>query len=531
MSIKKAVRALHGSLVALMFLGTWSHREGLAQTTFHVNGSCGDDSWSGLSPKCQAPDGPKRTIQAAMNLAQGGDVVLVADGIYTGSGNKWLFFPDQEFTLRSASGPEGCVIDLQRSGVAFFLVADEGPLAVIEGFTVKNGSGSSGGAAFLHHDADATFVNCVFTGNSSSRGGAIYAETTASATFIDCVIRGNTALYGGGVCLSDASDPTFLNCDISANVASIDGGGVFVQTFGTTPRLVNCTVTGNSAGGAGGGIFVAAGPATITNCTIADNVAAGRGGGFACQGPSTPTITNCILWDDGAPIGSEIALLDDPNLGGTTLTLRFSDFEGGAAAVLVDPGSTLNLGAGNLDVDPRFVDSAASNYQLSPSSPCIDAGNNADVPAEAANDPLGTPRILDGDSDGNAVVDMGAFERFFCQQDLGFGGPGDSVLSVCGEELLSGNNAELRLANALPLHQVFLIAGLSSNPTAFGGGVLVPIPILLLFPLATGGDGELSFNVSGGHGPLTIYLQFVYQDPQLPGGFGISNALAVQLLP
>ena len=35
-----------------------------AQTTIYVNGACGDDAWTGLSPDCEAPDGPKATIQA-----------------------------------------------------------------------------------------------------------------------------------------------------------------------------------------------------------------------------------------------------------------------------------------------------------------------------------------------------------------------------------------------------------------------------------------------------------------------------------
>ncbi|MCC6907315.1 MAG: hypothetical protein IT430_05180 [Phycisphaerales bacterium] len=64
----------------------------IAQTTYYVNGSCGDDSWTGLSPVCEAPNGPKATIQAGINAADHFDSVEVADGIYTGPGNKNLEF-------------------------------------------------------------------------------------------------------------------------------------------------------------------------------------------------------------------------------------------------------------------------------------------------------------------------------------------------------------------------------------------------------------------------------------------------------
>ena len=68
------------------------------------------------------------TIQDAMNAADTGDTVLVADGVYTGLGNCGLYFPGAPFTVftvRSENGPENCIIDCQGAGTAFFFVADE----------------------------------------------------------------------------------------------------------------------------------------------------------------------------------------------------------------------------------------------------------------------------------------------------------------------------------------------------------------------------------------------------------------------
>jgi hypothetical protein len=69
-------------------------------------------------------------------------------------------------------------------------------------------------------------------------------------------------------------------------------------------------------------------------------------------------------------------------------------------------------GAGNIDEDPLFVDPANGDLHLGPDSPCIDAGDNG-----ALNLPPfdfeGQPRIVDGDGDGTATVDMGVDEWVF----------------------------------------------------------------------------------------------------------------------
>jgi hypothetical protein len=67
---------------------------------------------------------------------------------------------------------------------------------------------------------------------------------------------------------------------------------------------------------------------------------------------------------------------------------------------------------GNLESDPQFVDPSNHNFQLSSGSPAIDAGTNAPPhPRLPRLDLAGNPRIVDGgDCDGDAIVDMGAYE-------------------------------------------------------------------------------------------------------------------------
>src|SRR5689334_7293636 len=56
------------------------------------------------------------TIQDGINAAANSDVVIVADGTYTGTGNKNLDFGGKAITVRSQSGdPTKCIIDCQNS--------------------------------------------------------------------------------------------------------------------------------------------------------------------------------------------------------------------------------------------------------------------------------------------------------------------------------------------------------------------------------------------------------------------------------
>ena len=68
-------------------------------------------------------------------------------------------------------------------------------------------------------------------------------------------------------------------------------------------------------------------------------------------------------------------------------------------------------GTGNININPAFVNATGGNYHLLANSLCIDTGSNAAIPPGVTADIEGNPRQVDGNCDGNAVVDMGAYER------------------------------------------------------------------------------------------------------------------------
>ncbi len=53
------------------------------------------------------------TIQAGIDAVINGGTVLVANGIYTGEGNRDLEFHDKSIIVTSAGGPDQCIIELE----------------------------------------------------------------------------------------------------------------------------------------------------------------------------------------------------------------------------------------------------------------------------------------------------------------------------------------------------------------------------------------------------------------------------------
>ena len=90
------------------------------------------------------------TIQAAIDVAETGDVVVVMpsdqEQPYTGPGNTNISFLGKGIIVRSANGPQDCVIDCQGTSRAFIFENSETDASRLEGFTITNGSEFYGGA-------------------------------------------------------------------------------------------------------------------------------------------------------------------------------------------------------------------------------------------------------------------------------------------------------------------------------------------------------------------------------------------------
>jgi hypothetical protein len=361
-----------------------------AQTTYYVNDGCGDDSWLGLSPICQSPDGPKKTIRAAIAVTSDDDRIVVADGVYTGPGNRGILFGGRRIVLGSQNGAEHCIIDAEGAGRIFTMADYLTPETVIEGFTIRNGQATEGGAFWFHHTNLATVRDCIIMNNSAGTGGAVLTRIDSAPTFINCSFIGNSAERGGGVAAVHQSAPVFINCIFFDNAATDEGGAIYGE-FVAAPELINTSIAGNQAQQRGAAIRIGAG---------------------------TLTLRNSIVWGNPGPapivVGTAAATVAAKLLVGHSLV------EGGQAGIVLEGSGMLQWLGGNVSGDPLFVDLMGGDLRLDAGSAAIDAGDNTALPPEILTDRDGNPRFVDdpatpntgipGGAGGSSIVDMGAHE-------------------------------------------------------------------------------------------------------------------------
>lgn len=274
------------------------------------------------------------------------------------------------------------------------------------------------GAGVYNCGGSLTAINCRFeTNNAGVWGGGVFAEG-GSTSLLSCLFLSNTALSGGAVTAVEGTQ-TLVNCRFLGNSAAIDGGAFAAQAG--TRSFANCLFSGNHATQNGGAISSPG--LTIADCTFSRNTAGGQGGGVF---GASPTITNSILWGNtdvsGTTQESQVAATGSP-------AVDFTCMQGFTA---------MARGVGNIGTDPRFVNATGADttpgtldddLRLAPRSPCIDAGDNDDVPTDALdlNGNMNTSEPLPLDLDnaprfrndagmpdtgiGSApIVDMGAYE-------------------------------------------------------------------------------------------------------------------------
>ncbi|MBW8038646.1 MAG: right-handed parallel beta-helix repeat-containing protein [Planctomycetes bacterium] len=293
------------------------------------------------------------------------------------------------------------------------------PMLMLTNCTFSNNySDYSGGGMYnTGRYSNVTLINCTFSGNFADyEGGGLYSGYSKynSPKLTNCAFTGNTSgARAGG--MYNTGDSTLTNCTFTGNSADWEAGGMFND--GSSPTLTNCTFIGNSAGENGGAIynFGPFGTPTLTNCTFSNN-SADNGGGIYCIHESNMTVTNCIMWGNMATQGNEIALnnfWDEGILYPATITVRYSDVEGGVSEVFVDTGCTLNWDDGNIDDDPCFVQPGYwdangvwvdGDYHILADSPCVDAGDPNYIAEPNETDLDGRPRVIGG------RIDMGAYE-------------------------------------------------------------------------------------------------------------------------
>jgi hypothetical protein len=219
-------------------------------------------------------------------------------------------------------------------------------------------------------------------------------------------IQGNVAAFGAGLALESCLAARVLNNLILDNLAydysgaSGMGGGIHctVNINSGQTAIANNTIVGNSApvlfgAESGGGLALTL---LTNNLVLANNIIASNSSG---------------IWRDWRTTNQPVLLNN----------------------CLMNPTNYLYLSAGPTDIqaDPKFVSRATGDFHLQATSPCIDAGTSANAPA---TDKDSVARPLDGNADGIATFDIGAYEFVHPTADTDHDGLADAA------ELIAGTN-------------------------------------------------------------------------------------------
>ncbi|MBD3219411.1 MAG: hypothetical protein GF310_14150, partial [candidate division Zixibacteria bacterium] len=303
------------------------------------------------------------TVQDGINAAAGGDTVLIADGTYTGPGNRDIDFQGKPILVVSENGPEVTTINCQGSQSdphrGFIFQNEETEESVLKGFTIKNSySHNSGGAILCDINSAPLIVECILEDNHSEQdGGAAYCYINANVEFLNCLFKNNSSpRWGGGIACRDAS-PKIINCQFLNNIADFSGGVHFNGT--SDPKVEYCLFLENRSLENGGGLgsYNDAYP-DIKNCSFIGNRANDDGGGIFAETPIQIHNTIVAYSVNAEAIYGNVILF----------CCNLYNNEGGD---YVGNHLSYQLGInGNISEDPMFCDEENDDYRITLFSPC-----------------------------------------------------------------------------------------------------------------------------------------------------------------
>ena len=255
------------------------------------------------------------------------------------------------------------------------------------------------------------------TGNYVANGGygIVISPRTGAVALIDSNTVASNA-YGG---VSHSGSGIFQ----LTNNLIVDNGNGGISLYGSGGVIARNLIAGNR--GAPAVRTHGSLPMVLDNNTICFNT----GGAFDLTGGwyGKISITNNVFYRNPGPDGIQLSV------SGENIEFRNNLLPTNSPGA-VREWSPATWGPGNIDADPLFVDPGHWNdngtpddpsddkfilgdYHILPGSPCIDAGTNdidnpdtPEVETLPATDIAGIARVIDGNRDGTATVDMGAYE-------------------------------------------------------------------------------------------------------------------------
>jgi uncharacterized repeat protein (TIGR01451 family) len=313
----------------------------------------------------------------------------ISNNYATNSGGG-LYLYDSDATL------DGNVIDrgyaIENDGGGLYLNQSS---ATLSGNGITFNDAEMGGGGLYLNQSPAILNGNVIDHNRAGSGGGLYLLQSA-ALLSQSTITNNVADDSGGGLYLLYSDAVLTNTVATANQAGADGGGLHLNY--SDPILTNAIVTANQAGSDGGGLHLDHSGATLTNTILAGNQASADGGGIHSQDSSPRLVHTTVAHNsDGNGRGVYISGAGAAVTWTNTIVAGHDHgvfLESGTAIfdatlwdnVLVDFTNNITH-TNDYYGDPAFLDLAAGDYHIGPTSAAIDQGLDAGVHHDVDGDP------------------------------------------------------------------------------------------------------------------------------------------------
>jgi hypothetical protein len=343
-------------------------------------------------------------LQTALSQAISGDILYLAGGVYTGSGQAVIatsksiaLYGGWDGTTNTPPVRDPALYSTTLDGEDVRRgVSIGGGAPTLDGLTVTRGRSSYSGGGIAAEGASTTIRNCQIVSNTApGDGGGIFINR-GSAQILNSRIVGNRANWSAGLRIINNADVSLIGNEIRDNVAQAWGGGVDVDCCGdTAPLIARNRIVDNDGGHAGGGVRVESTNVRLVNNVVARNQAT-RGAGVWLGGGASYPVDAALIHNTLVGRSSEgEGIWADAYVTATLVNDLLAGYAVGITST-APSSSTLSVdhslfwnaddpivGTNAVRADPQLD----ATYHLAAGSPARDAGAVVDVSSDIDGDP------------------------------------------------------------------------------------------------------------------------------------------------